>query len=105
METVLNEQNFESEVIKADLPCLVDFWAPWCGPCRAVGPVIEQLSKEYEGKVKVCKLNVDEAATIASQYGIMSIPTISIFKDGKSVDTVVGAIPKEEIVAMIDRNL
>jgi len=101
VEVILTDENFEAEILKAELPCLVDFWAPWCGPCRMVSPVVEEIAKEYEGKLKVGKLNVDKGPQTASQYGIMSIPTISIFKGGKRVDTVVGAVPKEEIVSVI----
>ena len=99
MEIVLTDENFENEVLKSELPCLVDFWAPWCGPCRMVGPVVEEIAEEHQGKLKVGKLNVDEAPKTASQYGIMSIPTLSLFKNGEKIDTVVGALPKEEIVS------
>ncbi len=105
MEITLTDQNFETEVLKSDMPCLVDFWAPWCGPCKMLGPIIEEIAKEYEGKVKVGKLNVDEAPQTASQYGIMSIPTISLFKGGSAVDTVVGAVPKERIADMINQTI
>lgn len=102
MEVVLTDENFNAEILESELPCLVDFWAPWCGPCRMVGPVIEEIAKEYVGKLKVGKLNVDEAKKIASQYGIMSIPTLSIFKGGELVDNIVGALPKETIEAKIE---
>lgn len=97
MEIELTDANFEQEVLKSDLPVLVDFWATWCGPCQVISPLIAEIAEEYEGKVKVCKLNVDEAPVIASKYGIMSIPTLMVFKDGKSVDAVVGVVSKDEI--------
>jgi len=102
VEVILTDENFEAEVLKSGLLCLVDFWAPWCGPCRMVGPIVEEIAKEYEGKLKVGKLNVDDAPKTASQYGVMSIPTLSIFKGGERVDTVVGAMPKEAIVSRIN---
>ena len=102
VEIKLTDENFKTEVLKSELPCLVDFWAPWCGPCHIVGPIVEEIAKEYEGKLKVGKLNVDEAPKTASQYRVMSIPTLSIFKGGERVDTVVGAMPKEAIVSRIN---
>lgn len=97
----LTSDNFEKEVINSKIPVLVDFWAQWCGPCRMLAPTIEELSKEYEGKVKVCKLNVDEEAEIASRYQIMSIPTMIIFNQGKAVNQSVGALPKEKLIKFI----
>ncbi len=97
----LTESNFEAEVLKSDIPVLVDFWAPWCGPCNMVGPIVEEIAEEYQGKLKTAKLNVDEGRGIALQYGIMSIPTLMIFKDGKKVEEMVGAVPKEHIVEII----
>lgn len=94
MEIELNDANFEQEVLKSELPVLVDFWAPWCGPCSMVAPVVEEISREYEDNLKVCRLNVDEARKTASKYSIMSIPTLAIFKNGKTVETIVGAVPK-----------
>ena len=104
METVLTDENFKTEILNSKVPCLVDFWAPWCAPCLMVAPILEEIAKEYQGKLKVGKLNVDEAPQTASQYGIMSIPTLSIFKDGERVDTVVGVRPKEDIVSRISRH-
>jgi len=101
MEIKANDKNFKQEVLESDLPVLVDFWATWCGPCLMVAPVVEQIAKKYKGKLKVCKLNVDEAPETASDYGIMSIPTLAIFKKGKVADKIVGALPKEELEVAI----
>jgi thioredoxin 1 len=87
--------NFDQEVLKSDIPVVVDFWAPWCGPCRMVAPVMEQLADEYAGKVKIVKVNTDENQQVAYKYGIRSIPTIGIFKGGEVVDGVIGAVPKQ----------
>ena len=97
----INDDNFKREVLDEDWPVLVDFWAQWCGPCRLVGPIVEEIAKEYKGKLKVCKLNVDQAPETASSYGIMNIPTLAIFKKGKVVDKIVGALPKAELEAAI----
>jgi thioredoxin 1 len=88
------DANFDQEVIKSELPVLVDFWAPWCGPCRMVGPVVEELAEKYQGKLKVVKVNTDENQEVSLRYGIRSIPTIGVFKDGQVVDGVVGAVAK-----------
>jgi thioredoxin 1 len=101
----LNDGNFEAEVLKSDLPVLVDFWASWCGPCLMVGPIVEQIAKDYVGKLKVGKLNVDENSQTASQYGIMSIPSLLFFKEGKMVDQIVGAVPKQHFIEKIDKIL
>nr|2YJ7_A Chain A, LPBCA THIOREDOXIN [synthetic construct]2YJ7_B Chain B, LPBCA THIOREDOXIN [synthetic construct] len=101
----VTDENFEQEVLKSDKPVLVDFWAPWCGPCRMIAPIIEELAKEYEGKVKVVKVNVDENPNTAAQYGIRSIPTLLLFKNGQVVDRLVGAQPKEALKERIDKHL
>jgi len=105
MEIKVNDENFKQEVLESDIPVLVDFWADWCMPCRMVAPVVEEIAKEYKGKLKVCKLNVDEARNTASNYGIMSIPTLAIFKNGKVADKIVGALPKTELEKAIKPHL
>ena len=95
MEIKLTDTNFKQEVLKSDLPVLVDFWAAWCAPCHMVAPIAEKIGKEHKGKLKVCKLNVDEAPEVASQYNIMSIPTLMIFKNGNVVEQMVGVAPGE----------
>lgn len=98
----VTDQNFQTEVIKSTIPVLVDFWAPWCGPCKIIGPVVEELAKEYEGKVKVVKVNVDDNPDSAGQFNVMSIPTLMIFKGGEPVKTIIGAQPKESIKKAMD---
>jgi thioredoxin 1 len=107
MASLLNvgESEFEAEVLKSDVPVLVDFWAPWCGPCLAIGPSVEEVANEYAGKAKVVKVNVDESPNISSEYGIMSIPALLVFKGGAVVDQSVGAIPKPMIAALLDRHV
>ena len=102
MVSDITDQNFEEEVIKSTVPVLVDLWAPWCGPCRMVGPVVESLAKKYDGKFKFCRLNIDDNPKIATQYGVMSIPTLMFFKDGKVIDTVVGAAKESALQPKID---
>lgn len=101
-EVEFTDGNFESEVIKADLPVLVDFWAPWCGPCKMIAPVVEEISQEYQGRLKVGKVNTDDNQQVASQYGIMSIPTLMIFKGGEVVERIVGAQPKDALTGKIN---
>ncbi len=101
----IKDTKFDEAVIKSKMPVLVDFWAPWCGPCLMVGPVVEELADEYDGKVSFVKLNVDDNPQIASQYGVMSIPTLIIFKDGKPASTVVGFRPKAELKKSLDAAL
>ncbi len=95
----VSDANFQSEVLESDLPVIVDFWAAWCGPCRMVGPLVEEIATDYKGQVKVAKLNVDENRETASKYGIMSIPTILMFKKGSVAKQVVGAMPKSALVS------
>ncbi len=97
----LTESNWNEEVINSDKPVLVDFWAPWCGPCRIIAPIIEELAEEFEGQIKVGKLNTDENPNIAMQYGIRAIPTIILFKNGEVVDTRIGVQPKEALRQMV----
>jgi thioredoxin 1 len=104
-EVTFTDQNFVAEVLKSEQPVLVDFWAPWCGPCRIVGPIVEDIAKDYEGKIKVGKLNVDEHQAIAQKYGVMSIPTLAIFKNGEVVDQLIGAHPKEAIAEHLEKVL
>jgi len=99
----VTDGDFEQEVLKSDLPALVDFWATWCGPCRTVGPIVEELATEYEGKVKVAKLNVDDNKETPTKYGIRGIPTLILFKNGQVVDQIVGAVPKSRIKELLDK--
>ena len=101
----VGDNNFESEVLQSDKPVLVDFWAPWCGPCKAIGPVVEELSKDYDGKVKFAKCNVDDNPATPSSYGIRAIPTLIVFKDGKQVDQIVGMADKAKLEASIKKGL
>ena len=103
MSTAVTDANFESVVIKSSIPVLVDFWAPWCGPCRGIGRNVEDLAAEYEGKALVCKVNVDENTRIPSLFGIRAIPTLIVFKDGEVVDQVTGAVAKSHLVSMLEK--
>lgn len=98
-------KDFEKEVIKSDLPVLVDFWAEWCGPCKMVGPIIEEISEEFKSKLKVAKVNVDDAQDLASNYQVMSIPTLILFKGGEPVEQIVGAVSKDQLVEKINKKL
>ncbi len=101
----LSDDSFENEVLKSSTPVLVDFWATWCAPCKAIGPVIDGLAGEYDGKVKIGKLNVDENPATPGQYGVRGIPTLILFKDGKIVDQLVGAAPKSQLENLIKKAL
>lgn len=101
----VTDSTFQQEVLDSEVPVLVDFWAPWCGPCRMVAPVVEEIADQYDGKVKVVKLNTDENPNVASQYGIRSIPTLMIFKGGQRVDMVVGAVPKTTLSNTLEKYL
>ena len=102
---VLTDDNFSAEVLNADSPVLVDFWATWCGPCRVIAPIVQELSSEYEGRAKVGKLDVDEAQKTAAEFGIRSIPTLLIFKGGKVADQIIGAVPKGQITEKLEAAL
>ncbi len=99
----LTSANFDSEVIKSEVPVVVDFWATWCGPCRMIAPIVEELAQTYEGRVKVAKLDVDANQDVAMKYKILSIPNVLFFKGGKIVDQVIGAVPKKQFVDKLDR--
>lgn len=101
----VNDRNFSAEVLQSNLPVLVDFWATWCGPCRAISPIIEELAEEFSGRVKVTKLNVDENPATPSQYGVRGIPTLILFKEGKILDQIVGSVPKARLKAMLEKAL
>jgi len=105
MEIQVNDDNFKKEVLESEELVLVDFWAPWCMPCRMLAPTIEEIAEEMDGKIKVCKMNVDENVQYPQEYGIMSIPTVMLFKDGQVVETMIGLQPKEEIVKTIQEHL
>ena len=99
----LTDDTFESEVKQSSTPVLVDFWASWCAPCKAISPVIDQLADDFEGQVKICKLNVDENPATPGQFGVRGIPTLILFKDGQVVDQVVGAVPKNQLEGMLKK--
>ncbi|WP_394707588.1 thioredoxin TrxA [Sedimenticola selenatireducens] len=101
----VTDDNFEAEVLKSDLPVLVDYWAEWCGPCKMIAPVLDEITGEYAGKIKVAKLNIDENPNTPPRYGIRGIPTLMLFKDGEVEATKVGAVSKSQLIAFIDSNL
>ena len=103
--TEFNDGNFQSEVLDSEQPVLVDFWAPWCAPCRMLAPTVEEVAGEYSDRIKVGKLNTDEARQAAVKYNIQSIPTLLLFKNGEVADTLMGAVPKPQITAMLDRHV
>jgi thioredoxin 1 len=104
-EVILSEKIFDSEVLKSELPVLVDFWAVWCGPCKVLSPIVDELAKEYEGKLKVGKVNVDENNSLAIKYNVMSIPTLKFFKGGRLVGELIGAAPKATVEAELKKHL
>jgi thioredoxin 1 len=101
----VSDAAFDGDVLKCDVPVLVDFWAPWCGPCRSVAPIVDELATQYKDKLKVAKVNVDESSIVAMKYQVTSIPTFILFKKGEVADRVLGALPRSEFVKFLDRNL
>lgn len=99
----VTDESFESDVLKSDLPVLIDFWAPWCGPCKAIAPVVEEVAKQYAGRLKVVKMNVDDNPQTPSRYGVRGIPNLIVFKDGQVRDQIIGAVPKAQLVKAIDQ--
>ena len=99
----ISDSSFDSEVLKSATPCLVDFWAPWCGPCKSIAPVLEELAKEYSGKLKVVKLNVDDNPQTATMYNVRGIPNLIFFKGGQMVEQIVGAVPKDQLLAAVNK--
>ena len=102
---LVSDTSFDGDILKSDKPVLVDFWAPWCGPCRSVAPIVEDLAAQYKDKLKVAKINVDESSQVAMKYQVTSIPTFIFFKNGQVADRVLGALPRSEFVKFIDKNL
>lgn len=100
---VFSKKNFKKEVLESEMPVLVDFWAEWCHPCKIISPVLQEIDKEYEGIIKIGKVNVDEEPELANKYNVMSIPTLAFFKNGKIVELLIGAVPKKEIIKKIEK--
>ena len=103
--THVTDGTFEAEVIQSDMPAIVDFWAPWCGPCHMIAPILEEIASDYDGKLKVTKLDVDQNPQVATQFGVMSIPTMILFKDGEAVERLIGYMPKERLLEKITPHL
>jgi thioredoxin 1 len=101
----ISDATFEEEVLKSEKPVLVDYWAEWCGPCKAIAPILEEIAKEYEGRIKICKLNIDENSSTPPRYGIRGIPTLMLFKNGNVEATKVGALSKSQLITFLDNNL
>ena len=101
----INDADFETAVVQSDIPVLVDFWAPWCGPCKMIAPILDEIAPEFAGKVKIVKINVDDNQLVAGQFGVRSIPTLLLFKNGQLVATQVGALPKNQLAAFINQDL
>lgn len=101
----INDADFETAVVQSDIPVLVDFWAPWCGPCQMIAPILDEIAPEFAGKVKIVKINVDDNQLVAGQFGVRSIPTLLLFKNGQLVATQVGALPKNQLAAFINQHL
>ncbi len=103
--TVITDANFEQEVLKSNLPVLIDFWAEWCAPCRMIAPMVEEIAKEYDGKLKVGKLDIDSNPQVSMKYGVRSIPTLLVFRDGRVVEQIIGAVPKHQLVDKISSHV
>ncbi len=101
----LTDDSFDADVLKSQLPVLIDFWAPWCGPCRAIAPIVEEISETYSGRAKFGKINVDEYQRVAANYNVSAIPTLLLFKDGQVVEQIIGAVPKNKLVTLLDRHM
>jgi len=105
MEIIVNDANFEQEVLKSKIPVLVDFWAEWCGPCRMLAPIIGQIAQEYANRLKVCKMNVEAGPDTSRKYDVMNIPTLMLFKNGQVVEKIVGVVPKNDIIARFNKHI